>query len=56
MGPYRGTSLDGAAAIAVPLDGAGELECEDRTAPYRRALLATLVFAGLRIDEALSLR
>ena len=24
--------------------------------PYRRALLATLVFAGLRIDEALSLR
>ncbi|MBD0283284.1 MAG: hypothetical protein ICV69_14000 [Thermoleophilaceae bacterium] len=25
-----------------------------RTVPYRRALLATLIFAGLRIGEALA--
>jgi integrase len=31
-------------------------ERADRTPAYRRALLAVLVFAGLRIDEALSLR
>jgi integrase len=53
---YRGTFLDGADAIAALLDGAAALDAEGRTAPYRRALLATLVFAGLRIDEALSLR
>src|SRR4051794_22049686 len=52
----RGTFVDSADAIAALLDGAGALDRERRAAPYRRALLATLVFAGLRIDEALSLR
>jgi integrase len=52
----RGTFVDSADAIAALLDGAGTLDRERRTAPYRRALLATLVFAGLRIEEALSLR
>ncbi|HEY5197778.1 MAG TPA: site-specific integrase [Solirubrobacteraceae bacterium] len=53
---YRGTFLDGADAIAALLDAAGELDAHLRSQPYRRALLATLVFAGLRIDEALSLK
>jgi integrase len=53
---YRGTFLDGTDAIAALLDAAGDLDADLRTRPYRRALLATRVFAGLRIDEALSLR
>ena len=55
---YRGTFLDGADAIVSLLDAGGELDREraDRTSQYRRALLAVLVFSGLRIDEALSLR
>lgn len=52
------TYIDRADAIAALLDAAADLdrEREHRTPPYRRALLAVLVFAGLRIDEALSLR
>lgn len=50
------TYIDSADGIDALLAGAGELDAEGRTAPYRRALLAVLVFAGLRIDEALSLR
>lgn len=53
---YRGTFLESAAEIDALLAGAGDLDAERRSAPYRRALLAVLVFAGLRIDEALSLR
>jgi integrase len=53
---YRGTCLDSAAEIEALLEGAGELDAAGRSAPYRRALVAVLVFAGLRIDEALSLR
>ena len=53
----RRSVLDPADHITALLAGAGEL---DRTAisraGQRRALLATLVFAGLRIGEALSLR
>jgi integrase len=52
----RRTFVDSADAIAALLDGAGALDRERRIVPHRRALLATLVFAGLRIDEALSLR
>jgi integrase len=54
----RRTYLDSAAHIAALLDAAGALDRdrETRTRPYRRAMLAVLVFAGLRIDEALSLR
>jgi integrase len=50
------TYIDSADGIEALLAAAGELDTEGRTAPYRRALLAVLVFAGLRIDEALSLR
>jgi integrase len=52
------TYLDTAAQIAALLDAAGEL---DRTAPrdrrhvQRRAMIATLMFAGLRISELLGL-
>jgi integrase len=53
---YRGTFVDGADGITALLDGARELDREGRAAPYRRALLSTIVFSGLRIDEALSLR
>jgi integrase len=53
----RRSWLDRADHIAALLDAAGQL---DRTARVcrgqRRALLATLVFAGLRIGGALSLR
>ena len=53
----RRSWLDRAEHIASLLDGAGELDAEARTRRgQRRALLATLVFAGLRIGEALSLR
>ena len=49
--------LDRADHITALLDGAREVDQEARTAPgQRRALLATLVFGGLRIGEALSLR
>lgn len=53
---YRRTYLDNARAIAALLDGAAARDREGRSRAYRRALVATLVFAGLRIDEALSLR
>lgn len=53
---YHGTALEDAEQIAALLDAAGELDRERRTPPYRRALLSLLVFTGLRIDEALSLR
>jgi integrase len=46
------TALDRAEHIASLLDAAGAL---DKTARQRRALVATLVFAGLRIGEALAL-
>jgi integrase len=51
------SSLDRADHIAALLDGAGKLDakaCSRRG--QRRALLATLAFAGLRIGEALVLR
>jgi integrase len=50
--------LDSAEQIAALLDAAGELDREarvDRQVP-RRAILATLVFAGLRIGELIDLR
>jgi integrase len=50
--------LDSAEQIAALLDAAGELDREaraDRQVP-RRAILATLTFAGLRIGELLELR
>jgi integrase len=52
------TYLDSAAHVAALLDAAGALdrEREGRTRPFRRPLLAVLTLAGLRIDEALSLR
>jgi integrase len=50
------TSLDRAEHIAALLDAAGELDTAAlRRHGQRRALLATLVFAGLRIGEALAL-
>jgi integrase len=54
----RRTYLDRAEHITALLDAAGELDHQEdrRTAPWRRALLGVLVFAGLRIDECLSLR
>jgi integrase len=49
--------LDRAEHITALLDGAGQLDQDARIGKgRRRALLATLVFAGLRIGEALSLR
>ncbi len=53
------TWLDRAEHIEALLEAAGELDAGariDRRAMPRRALLATLTFAGLRIGEALSLR
>jgi integrase len=50
--------LDRAGHIAALIDAAGELDREaraDRQVP-RRAILSTLVFAGLRIGELLDLR
>jgi integrase len=53
----RRSWLDRADHITALLDGAGELDAEARACRgQRRALLATLTFAGLRIGEALSLR
>jgi integrase len=53
--PHR-AYLDRADAIRALLDAAGELDPQARGRPSRRALLATLTFAGLRISEALALR
>jgi integrase len=54
---YRGTSLDSADGIVALLDAAAEVDSErTRGAVHGRELLATLVFAGLRISEALGLR
>jgi integrase len=51
------SSLDRAEHITALLDGAGELDAHAISRHgQRRALLATLVFAGLRIGEALALR
>jgi integrase len=53
----RRSWLDRADHIAALLDGAGTLDDEARVCHgQRRALLATLTFAGLRLGEALSLR
>jgi integrase len=50
-------SLDRADHIAALLDGAGKLDAEARSCRgQRRALLATLTFAGLRIGESLAVR
>ncbi|MGH2916438.1 MAG: tyrosine-type recombinase/integrase [Solirubrobacteraceae bacterium] len=51
--------LDSAGQIGALLDGAGELDARarrDRQHVQRRAILATLVFAGLRIGELCELR
>jgi integrase len=53
------TWLDRAEQIVALLDAAGELDAEarvDRRATPRRAFLATLTLAGLRIGESLALR
>jgi integrase len=53
----RRTWLDRADHIAALLDAAGDLDAQARVSRgQRRALLATLTFAGLRIGEALALR
>ncbi len=53
----RRSWLDRADHIAALLDAAGHLDVRAKVCPgQRRALLATLTFAGLRIGEALSLR
>ena len=56
VAPAR-SSLDRAEHITALLDGAGELDADAISRRgQRRALLATLVFAGLRIGEALALK
>ena len=53
------TNLDAAGQIEALLDAAGELDCEAAPAGQhirRRAVLATLTFAGLRIGEMCALR
>jgi integrase len=51
------TWLDGADQIEGLLNAAGELDLTARDGrAYRRVLLATLVFAGLRIGEVIALR
>jgi integrase len=53
----RRSWLDRAEHITALLDGAARLDANAKTCRgQRRALLATLTFAGLRIGEALSLR
>ena len=52
----RRTYLDRAEYIEALLDAAGDLDREGRVEGFRRPLLAVLVLAGLRIDEALNLR
>jgi integrase len=55
--PPRRSWLDRADHIAALLDAAGALDAKARVrSGQRRALLATLTFAGLRIGETLSLR
>lgn len=49
------TYLDTPEQIVALLDAAASLDRGGRGRPYRRALLATLTFAGLRIGEALDL-
>lgn len=51
-GKPRRTYLDRAEQVSALLDAAGELDRRGRVRPYRRALLTTLVFSGLRIGEA----
>ena len=53
-GPRR-TQVDTADAIGALLAAAGELDGK-RRGRYRRALLATLLFAGLRVSELCGLR
>lgn len=56
--PHR-SSLESAWQIGALLDAAGELDAKaarDRRHVERRAMLATLTFAGLRISELLALR
>ena len=53
---FRRSYLDRAEAITALLDAATAKDREGRVPPFRRALLALLVYAGPRIDEALSLR
>jgi len=51
------TYLDNAGHIAALVEAAGALDREARRSPaYRRPLIATLVFAGPRIGEALEIR
>lgn len=53
---YKAAYLDRASQIAALLDAAGKLDGERRgRRGHGRALLATLVYAGLRISEALDL-
>ena len=55
----RRAYLDSASQVAALLDAAGELDAEaraDRQHVPRRPMIATLVFAGLRIGELLELR
>jgi integrase len=59
VGKVHRRYLDRAHQIIALLDAAGAMDREarsDRRALSRRALIATLVFAGLRISEALDLR
>lgn len=54
---FRGSYLDRAEEVAALLDAADEIDRKRRLRRgHGRALLATLCLAGLRIDEALSLR
>ncbi len=54
---FNGSYLDCAEQITALLDAAAELDRSGRLREgHGRALLATLTLAGLRIDEALSLR
>lgn len=50
------TYLDNADHIEALLQAAASMDGDGRTAAFRRPLLATLVFAGPRIGEALELR
>jgi integrase len=55
----RRSYLDSAAQITALLDAAGELDAKapkDRRHVARRAMLAVLTFAGLRVSEMLALR
>jgi integrase len=52
----RRTYIDRAEQVEALLDAAGELDRKRPAASWRRAALATLVLAGLRIGELLDLR